>query len=202
MQITQYANGFQAPSGFDPADFSRQMQRIGNDIDAVFDDLSYWSAFTDYAGGGEVGTPAIYKSTTVAQTGFQPSVEKAITWNSVEIDNTGTQAGTGELFLPDQNQRYWWWMGVNLLMPAITVNARYTTRLYVQDRDPSSGQLLTGVYRYNQYMIATGDQYMMFDGFFRTGGGRMRVTMSHGNNAAINVLAGSSVWAVRICPDR
>lgn len=202
MRITRDLNQFEAPSGFDPADFAKQMKRLANSIDTAFDDLSFWSAFTDYAGGGEVGTPAIYKSTNVGLTGFNPSVEKAIVWNTVEIDNTGTQGGTGELVIPDQDQRYWWWMGVNLLMPAITANARYTTRLYVQDRDPSSGQLLTGVYRYNQYMIASSDQYMMFDGFFRTGGGRMRVTMSHGGAAAINVLAGSSVWAVRICPDR
>ena len=202
MQITRGIHQFEAHSGYDPADFAKVLGRLADSIDTAFDDLSYWTSFTDYAGGGEVGTPAIHKSTFGSQTGFNPSVEKAITWQTVEIDNTGTQGGSGELVLPDQDQRYWWWMGVNLLLPIITVNQRYTTRLYVQDRDPSSGQLLTGVYRYNQYAIATGDQYSLFDGFFRTGGGRMRVTLSHGGAGAISVLGGSSVWAVRICPDR
>jgi len=204
VQNTTWLNQFEAPSANDPADFALQMGRMADSIDAAFEDLAFWSSHMTYAGGGEVGTPAIYKSNNASQGVFLPNEERPVVWNTVEYDNTGTQGGSGELILPTQDQRYWWWCGVNLLVPAISTDARYTTRLYVQDRDPATGQLLTGSYRYNQYMTGTsGDQYITFDGLFRTGGGRLRVTLSHGNvNGLIQVLSGSSVWAVRICPDR
>jgi hypothetical protein len=205
VQNTTWLNQFEAPSANDPADFALQMGRLADSIDAAFEDLAFWPSHMAYAGGGEVGTPTVYKSITATSTAvFLPNQETAVPWTNVEYDNTGTQGGTGELILPTQDQRYWWWCGVNLLVSAASANARYTTRLYVQDRDPATGQLLTGAYRYNQYMTgASGDQYMTFDGLFRTGGGRLRVTLSHGNtNGSVNVLAGSSVWAVRICPDR
>ena len=202
MQVTTWGNEFEAPSAFDPANFSMQMQRIAEQVEQELYDLEFWTDHMNSLGGGEVGSPAIMRSRAVDQAGFPVSVEKPVLWDTTQYDNTNTP-NTGELILPDQDQRYWWWMGVNLLMAPISANARYTTRLYVQDFDPATGQVLTGVYRYNQYMIASSNQFMMFDGLFRTGGGRMRVTMSHGNTGgAVNLLASSSVWAVRVCPAR
>lgn len=203
MRATAWANRFEAPEGIDPADFAKQMQRLATEIDETFGELTNWAAHLTDQGPTELGTPAVMLSTTVNISGFPANAEKAVEWNNVMLDNTGTNSGTTEMYLPDQDQRYWWWMGTNIIMAPISASGRYTTRIWVQDSDPATGQILTGAYRYNQYMKSTGNQSIITDGFFRTGGGRIRVTMSHGNTGgAVNLLASSSVWAIRICPDR
>ncbi len=201
--ITYGSKRFEAPSASDPANLALHLQRLAEQFEPELLSLEWWSDFLSSGTSfNEVGTPAIYRNNTVTQTGYVPSVEKSVLWNNTFYDNTFTASGTNDFILPDQDQRYWWWMGVNLLLPAITLDARMTARLYVQDRDPATGQVLTGVYRYNQYMKTEGDQYMLFDGLFRTGGGRQRVTYAHGNSGNSSVLSSSSMWAVRICPDR
>lgn len=203
--ITYYDQQYEAPAAADPANLALQLQRLAEQFEPDLLDLEWWSDFLSSGTSfDEVGTPAIYRSSSVTQTGYVISTEKAILWDTTLYDNTFTATGTNDFVLPDQDQRYWWWMGVNVLSPALTpTDARMTARLYNQDRDPATGQVLTGVYRYNQYMRTEGDQYMCFDGLFRTGGGRQRVTWAQGNTSGNStVLAGSSMWAVRICPDR
>jgi hypothetical protein len=135
-----------------------------------------------------------------------PSIERTVTWNNTIFDNTGTATGTSELYLPDQGKRYWWYIGANLIIDqASSLNVRNTVRLWIQDRDPATGQVLTGAYRKNHYYIGGAGTgfFTITDGFFRTGGGRIRVTMSHSDQISQrSVLQNSLVWAVRICPDR
>ena len=201
--ITYYDKRFETPEPKDPANIALQLQRLAEQYDAPLDLLQDWTAFlTDGSSGDEVGVPAVHKTTLGPQTGYQPNIEKSVLWDVTLFDNTSGPAGVNDLFLPDQDQRYWWWMGCNLLVAPITDNARMAARIYIQDRDPATGQVLTTVSRYNHYMRTEGDQYMAWDGFFRTGGGRQRVTFGHGGAAATSILAGSSVWALRICPDR
>lgn len=202
-RLTTLNNRFEVPDDETPADLALQLQRIAQQFEPKMLDLQWWA---DFMGSGtsfdEVSTPAIYRSNSTSQTGFLRSTQKAISWDTTLFDNTGTSQPAGDLILPDQDQRYWWWMGANIFLPPITLDARFTGRILVQDRDPATGQVLTQETRYNQYMRTEGDQYMCWDGFYRSGGGRQRVTMSHGSVGAASVLAGCSVWAVRICPDR
>jgi hypothetical protein len=206
MLLTSYDNKFEAPSEFDPANYALQMQRVAEQIETEFNTLQPWLDFFAGNSDSEVGSPVIIRERTSSQVGFTPGNEKAVLWNNTVYDNTGSTfpAGDQTLLIPEQDQRYWWYMGVNILIQAIDANARYTTRLYVQDFDPVTGQVLQTVQRHNQYMSATSNQFMVFDGLFRTGGGNMYVSMnfSAGNPLGIDVLASSSVWAVRLCPAR
>jgi hypothetical protein len=201
--ITRYDQKFEAPTEQDPANLALILQRIAEQVEDPMIDLLDWPDFQTWSSGaGEVGTPALYLQNSNTQSGFPISVEKSVVWNQTLFNNTGIAHVAGDLVLPDQDQRYWWWMGVNLFIPAITNEARWTGRLYVQDRDPATGQVLTNVSRYNQYMRTESDQYMMWDGLYRSGGGRCKVTMAHGGAATTSILSSSAVWAVRICPDR
>lgn len=206
MRATTFDNQFEAPSGFDPADFSKQMQRMAGQVDEVFATLTDWADHLTYQGKSELGTHVIMRLTSANMPATAPSIERTVTWDTTLIDNTGTVSGTGELYLPDQDQRYWWYIGANLLIDsASSLNVRETVRLWIQDSDPATGQLLTGAYRKNYYHIAgTALPFnTLTDGFFRTGGGRIRVTMSHSDQISNrSVLQNSIVWAIRICPDR
>lgn len=201
--ITRNDQAFEVPTATDPANLALILQRIAEQFETPLNVLTDWPEFMTWTPGNEeVGTPALYLSNSTTQNNFLFSTEKNVSWDSTIYNNTGTPIVPGDLVLPDQEQRYWWWMGVNLFIPPITAEARWTGRLYVQDRDPATGQVLTTVSRYNQYYRNNGDQYMCWDGLFRSGGGRCKVTMSHGQAAPTSVLSSSAVWAIRICPDR
>lgn len=201
-RITQYRNGFEAPSSTDPANFADEMNRVATQVDTVFTDLSLWARHLQYQGAGELGLTAVVRSNSAQIPNFNAGFEKAVMWDSSLFDNTGVSPN-GEFVLPDQDQRYWWWMGANVLMQGGSANCRYTSRMYVQDRDPASGALSTSVYRYNAYMSGTGEQFMIFDTFLRTGGGRVRLTVSHNSSSTpLYMAAGSILWAIRMNPDR
>lgn len=204
-RTTSYEKKFEAPSANDPANAALWMRRVAEQAEQPYRDYEWWSDFLDnksFSTDPRAATPAIIRQLSSTQSGFAPGVETAINWNSTVFDNMNTNQGTGDLILPDQDQRYWWWIGLCLILPAVSANVRFTSRFYLQDRDPSTGLLTTAAYRYNQYMIAAGEQYMLWDAFVRTGGGRQRVTFSHGEAVSFGVQGSSMVWAVRICPDR
>lgn len=205
MRATTWGNEFEAPDDYDPANFSKHMQRMAGQIDAVFETLTDWNGHMTNLGQGEKGTQAIMRNTSANMPSTALSIERTVTWNTTLFDNTGTATGTNELYLPDQDQRYWWYIGTNLITDsASNSSVRFTTRLWIQDRDPATGQVLTGVYRHNNYFInPNGYSMNLFSsGFFRTGGGRVRVTLAHSDAVNRSVLQNSSVWAIRICPDR
>ena len=206
MQATTWGNAFEAPSDYDPADFSKQMQRMAGQVDTVFATLTDWAGHMTSLGQQEKGTQAIIRYASANMPATAPSIERTVTWDTTIFDNTGTVGGDTELYLPDQDQRYWWYIGTNLIIDsASSINVRQTVRLWIQDRDPATGQVLTGAYRRNHYFINPNGSpsNTVTDGFFRTGGGRIRVTMSHSDQISNrSVLAQSSAWAIRICPDR
>lgn len=203
MMLTTYDNRFEAPDGEDPANFALQMQRVAEQVEDVFNVLQPWLNFFDGNSDSEVGSPAIVRERNSSQGGFLPGFEIPVQWNNTLYDNTGSNfTGDQTLLIPEQDQRYWWYMGVNLLVEPIDANARYTTRFYVQDFDPATGQVLRTVQRHNQYMVATSNQFMIFDGLFRTGGGNMYTTLTVSGTTTVDVLASSNVWAVRLCPAR
>jgi hypothetical protein len=205
MQVTENYR-WEVPSLSDPANYAMQLQRVAEQIEQEFTDLESWA---DHMSGGntEVGAPAILREKNVGQS-IPGQVNQYILWNTNTYDNTGQNSVSGtELYLPDQDQRYWWWIGLNLLMAPIAVNLRYTMQLLVQDYDPASGEVLTFTRRHKQYMLpvsGTGNQFMMFDGLYRSGGGRVRATVSHSSPFAtsVDVLATSNIWAIRVCPAR
>lgn len=204
MRLTTYDNRFEAPSGEDPANYALQMQRVAEQVEEEFNTLQPWLNFFDGNSDSEVGAPAIVRERSSTQSGpVLAGVEFPVNWNNTLYDNTGSNfTADSTLLIPEQDQRYWWYMGVNLLMTAIDANARYTTRFYVEDFDPATGQVLRTVQRHNQYMIATSNQFLIFDGLFRTGGGNMYTTMTVSGATTSDVLASSTVWAVRLCPAR
>lgn len=208
MRATTHNFRFQAPSAYDPADFAMHLKRIGDQVDGVFADYETWSGYIAGVASGEVGSPAVIKSRSTDQTGFPGSnLQLQVSWNSTPFNNTGTAiaGAAGEMTLPEQDQRYWWYMGTNLYLPAIQTTGKYTARIIVTDFDPATGQVITStVGRMNHYQQSGGNQYMTCEGVYRSGGGRVRVTLAHNNTggigAVISLLAGSSAWAVRLCP--
>lgn len=207
MQRTDGTNRWEVPSPSDPANYSLQLQRIAEQIEREFSDLEPWS---DHMAGSntEVGAPAILREKTTAQA-IGSGFEQYLLWQTNTYDNTGLNSPSGtELYLPDQDQRYWWWIGLNVLAAPLNNNLRYTIKLHVQDYDPASGMVDLKTQVYKQYMMpvsGTGNQFMMMDGLFRSGGGRVRATF-HTNQTPfgtdVDVLPTSSIWAVRVCPDR
>jgi hypothetical protein len=206
-RVTEWGSKIETPDSGAPANLALQLQRIAEQTENAFVELQHWSNFMSWSSllsdGGEVGTPALVRSLSADQTGVQLARELAVSWNSTLYNNTGVTPTNGDFVIPEQEQRYWWWMGCHIIMQPGVVNTRYTTRMYVQDRDPTTGQVLTGFYRYNQYMVGSGSQFIVFDGLFRTGGGRQKVGIVHNYLPnALNLVAGSFMWAVRISPDR
>ena len=206
MQVTSERNKWQVPSRSDPANYSMHLRRIAEQIEEEFTALESWADHMD-GSNTEVGAPAILREKNTGQT-ISGQINQYILWNTNTYDNTGQNSVSGtELYLPDQDQRYWWWIGVNLLMAPIAANLRYGITLLAQDYDPASGEVLTVTRRHKQYMMpvtGTGNQFMMFDGLFRSGGGRIRTTISHSSPFATtaDLLSTSSIWAIRICPAR
>jgi hypothetical protein len=202
--VTGYDNKFEVPSSSDLADINLWQQRMAEQVDKAFTDVTLWSQFMEWGNNRtERGTPAIVRSRGTNQTGFVNTVEKAIIWDTNIYDTYGG-AAAGDLILPQQDQRYWWWIGVSLDITGggAPADARTITRIYTQDTDPATGLILTGNYRYDQYMRGGFDEFITFDGFLRTGGGRQRVTFNHTAGSDRSVVAQSYVWAIRICPDR
>lgn len=207
-RITSHRFRFEAPTEFDPADFSMHTKRVADQVDDVFADYDTWLGYLAGVASGEIGSPAVIKARSSNQTGFPGgNLQKQIDWNSTPFNNTGTAiaGAAGELYLPDQEQRYWWYMGTNLYLPTIQLTGRYIARIIVTDFDPATGQAVTTTAgRFNHYMQTSGAQYMLCEGVYRSGGGRVRVTLGHNNTggipAVIDVNAGSSVWAIRLGP--
>lgn len=207
MQVSTNTNRFELPSGTDPANYALQLRRVAEQIEDTLNDLDSWASHL--AGSStEVGAPAIMRERSSSQLMRGTSIDNAILWTTSLYDNTGSNQGSNnELILPDQDQRYWWWIGLNVLADPIQANGRYRMRLFVQDYDAASGQVAQSSRSYKQYMLpvtGTGNQFMMFDGLFRSGGGRVRATFAHNNtgNVSINLLSTSSIWAVRVGPAR
>lgn len=207
-RVTDSEFRFQGPSASDPADFAMHLKRIGDQVDEVFNQYDTWSGYIAGVASGEVGSPAIIKARSSDQTSFPGgNLQNAMSWNATTFNNTGVAAvnANGEMTLPEQEQRYWWYMGANLYLPAIQVTGKYTARIIVTDFDPTTGQIVTTTAgRYNHYQQSSGNQYMTCEGVYRSGGGRVRVTLAHNNTggipASISVLNGSAAWAVRLCP--
>lgn len=207
MRSTTQGNRWEVPTGPDPANYALQLERLALQYEEAFSDLEDWS--NHMAGSNtEVGSPAIIRERNSSIGAFGLSIANPLKWTTTTFDNTGSvQPLNSELVVPDQDQRYWWWAGLALNLDPIQANGRYTMAMIVQDYDAASGYLAQSTKIHKQYMLpstGTGDQYMMLEGLFRSGGGRFRGTLAHNNTggASINVLTGSSIWAVRICPAR
>ncbi|MEV4122915.1 hypothetical protein, partial [Micromonospora sp. NPDC049645] len=122
-----------------------------------------------------------------------------------QFNNTAIPQPTpGDLVLPDQDEnRFWWWVGGAYgFDQTAPVGTRFKIRTYVQDRDPSTGQLNTYTHRAQAYSVNVAPEYLMWDGFIRSGGGRLRHGIMHQSaTASVNMLQFSQMWAVRITPD-
>lgn len=203
------SQGLAAPSEFDAAAMALDLRRLALAGDNLVNQLSNWSDFTSWSGGtGEVGTQVIIRHQSADIDGpFVPNVERFIAWQGTLFNNSGlTQPVGGDLILPDQvENRYWWWIGGAFAFGQLSpVGTRFRMRTYVQDRDPATGQLDTYVHRAQQYSINVSFEYLMWDGFIRSGGGRLRhgILQQSTDGASVNMLQFSQMWAVRIVPDR
>lgn len=199
---------FTVPTDTDPPAMALDLQRLAVAGDERLTQFTQWSRFADWDSTwppDEVGTPALLRTIVSGTVGpFVQNVEKFIIWSGQIFDNT-IPAGPsvlGELTLPDQDQRYWWWVGCNLIFAQTAANTRLRTNLYVHDRDPATGSLLSTVYANNAYAIGIGNEMILFDAFVRSGGGKLRAGFTQASAASLNMQAGSFLWAVRVAPDR
>ena len=120
MRATTWGNTIEAPSDFDPADFAKHMQRMAGQVDDVFATLTDWAGHMTNQGQGEKGTQAIIRANIINnQTATAASIERTMIWDTTLFDNTGTASGSNELYLPDQDKRYWWYIGTNLITDGV-----------------------------------------------------------------------------------
>lgn len=210
---------FVVPTVNDPAAMALDLEKLAVPIDDRFSDVTHWSDYTaappvwsehrpwwtPYGGAtDEIGTPAVMRSLTAPQGPWVQNVERSVAWDSTTFTNVGSAFLTGvtDMAVPDQEQPYWWWIGCNIVFAQTVANTRLRSVVYVQDRDPATGYLLTSVLRNNAYAAGNGNECILFDGFVRSGGGRMRLGFTHGSPASLNMQVGTYMWAVRVVPDR
>jgi hypothetical protein len=132
---------------------------------------------------------------------FGAGSETAATFGIVEFDNANMITVT-DLQLPTYPQRWWWYVGTNLLLTAgAAANTLFTARLYLDDTDPATGLSVQKVLKRNYYSPGAGVEELFIDWFVLSGGGRLRATVVHNHTAALDFTGSSYLWATRVTPE-
>lgn len=187
--------GLPYPLPAEAAALAPQLRALGFAADGrIAGALDSWADLADY--------PASVKGHAGGQS-MPITVETGVNFTATVFDNQFATFDTNDIVLPDQDQRYWWWVGIHLRLAALNVaNVRIRPRIYVADRDPVTGLTPTTVITEPWYSASSGLENLMMGDLVRSGGGRIRATLQHAHSAALTVNAGSLLWAVRVASER
>ena len=185
--------GLPVPLPADPAAGGPQLQALATAADTTIAGFDALPATlrnpTAITSGGGMGF------------GFGAGSETAAAFGIVEHDNANMVTIT-DLQLLAYPQRWWWYVGANLLLTAgATANTVFTTRLYLDDTDPATGLTSQKVLKRTSYSAGAGVEELFIDWFVLSGGGRLRATVVHNHTATLDFTGDSYLWATRVAPE-
>ena len=185
--------GLPVPLPADPAAGGPQLQALATVADTRIGDFDALPGFlhnpTAITTGGSLGFP------------FSAGTESSPTFGIVEYDNSA-MINMSDIVLPTYPQRWWWYVGANLLMTSgAAANTLFTMRLYVDDTDPATGLTGQKTIKRNYYSSGAGVEELFLDWFVLTGGGRLRATVVHNHTATLDFTGSSYAWATRLTPE-
>jgi hypothetical protein len=195
VQFTS-TQGLPSPVPTDPAAGGPQVEALATTADTK---VTGWDAFTGFGRTLRLATGITFGGAT----GFPvpPNTEQQVTFGTNPFD-IGGMTTINSLILPQFNPRWWWYVGANVLMQAgAAVNTKFTVRIYVDDLDPGTGLTTRKVLTRNYYSPGAGQEEMFLDQTVLSGGGLVRVTITHQHTAGLDFVSPSVLFATQITPE-